>query len=77
MTFPFHFAANHWAIDIRGQHDALTAAAQAVEDWDEWLRQHGVQPPPVERLEYRLTQQHPRRSEGVCGARYAVAFNSL
>ena len=48
MTLPFHFAANRSGRDIRGvQHDALTVAAQAAEDWDEWLRQHGVQPPPV------------------------------
>lgn len=43
MTLPFHFAANHWTIDVGGvEHDALTLAGAAVADWDAWLTGHGV-----------------------------------
>jgi hypothetical protein len=46
ITLPFTLAAsfaNYWVIDIRGRRwDALELAAQAVEDWDTWLTDHGV-----------------------------------
>jgi hypothetical protein len=48
MSFPFHFEANHWTIDIGGvEHDAHDLAAQAIADWDVWLTRHGLLPRPA------------------------------
>lgn len=48
MTLPFHFAANHWTINVGGdEHDALMLAARAVADWDTWLTGHGLLPLPT------------------------------
>jgi hypothetical protein len=48
MRFPFHFAANHWKIDLGGvEHDALDLAMQAIADWDTWLTTHGLLPLPT------------------------------
>ena len=44
-TLPFHFAANHWDVDVGGvQFDALDLATQAIADWDTWLTEHGLLP---------------------------------
>ncbi|MBB5166710.1 hypothetical protein [Mycobacterium sp. AZCC_0083] len=43
MTLPFHFAANHWTINVGGaEHDALDLANRAVADWDAWLTARGI-----------------------------------
>ena len=42
--FPIHFGANIFKIDLGGgvQRDALDLAADAVDDWNRWLMNHGV-----------------------------------
>jgi hypothetical protein len=48
MTFPFHFAANHWTIDVGGdEYDALDLSTQAISDWDTWLTGHSLLPLPT------------------------------
>jgi hypothetical protein len=43
---PFHFGANYFAIEVRGvQRDALDVARDALNDWDTWLKGHGVRLP--------------------------------
>jgi hypothetical protein len=47
MKLPFHFAANHWRIDVGGvDHDAFNLATQAVADRDTWLAGRGITLPP-------------------------------
>jgi hypothetical protein len=46
MTFPFHFGAFHFTIDVGGvDQNGLDVARRAVGDWDTWLTGHGLSLP--------------------------------